>query len=152
MHKDASPFQLTINHDAQGAHAKATGRFVLGRPTDDRLWAPVMTLAVGRVLTLDLCGVVQLDAAGIAVLVRLEEHARRHGGWVRLAAASARVRRLLALTRIDRVLAQGHGYEGPSGQGRASLAESPAGSGLGRMLAQTWPIAHATYEASQACA
>ena len=80
MQRVTLPFQLTVNDDAQGAFVKATGRFVLGRSTDQRLWAPAMTLAAGKVLTLDLCGIVQLDAAGIGMLVGLKQDARKHGG------------------------------------------------------------------------
>lgn len=152
MQRDASRFQLTVHHDAQGACAKASGRFVLGRSTDHRLWAPLMSFAAGKVLTLDLRGVVQLDAAGIGLLVNLQHQARRHGGQLIVAAASARVRRLLTLTRVDRVLTLGKGCLEQASHVRASLTESAVTSSLGRALApRDQPGAPDVYEC-KACA
>jgi anti-sigma B factor antagonist len=58
----------------------------------------------GARLALDLNGVTFIDCAGINVLMATRRRARLEGGSLRVLRASPRVRRLLALTRLDSVL------------------------------------------------
>jgi anti-anti-sigma factor len=56
-------------------------------------------------LVVDLSGVELLDATGLGVLVGVHRRARLQGREVVLCDAGPRVARLLALTRLDRVIA-----------------------------------------------
>jgi anti-anti-sigma factor len=86
---------------------QALGRLVLGHGADWDTWAPVFhTFATGPI-RLDLAGVTELDAAGLGVLARLARRARYRGRACSLVAAPPRVRRLLALTRLDGPLGAG---------------------------------------------
>jgi anti-sigma B factor antagonist len=58
----------------------------------------------GARLTLDLTGVTFIDCAGINVLMAAHRRAQLQGGSLRVLRASPRVRRVLALTRLDSVL------------------------------------------------
>jgi anti-sigma B factor antagonist len=56
-------------------------------------------------LVVDLAGVTLLDATGLGVLVGAHRRAGRHSRRLELHDPPFRIRRLLALTRLDRVLA-----------------------------------------------
>jgi anti-sigma B factor antagonist len=58
----------------------------------------------GARLALDLTGVTFIDCAGINVLLAARRRAQLEGGSLRVLQASARVRRIFALTRLDHVL------------------------------------------------
>jgi anti-sigma B factor antagonist len=58
----------------------------------------------GARLTLDLTGVTFIDCAGIGVLMAVRRRVQLEGGSLRVLRASPRVRRVLALTRLDSVL------------------------------------------------
>jgi anti-anti-sigma factor len=55
-------------------------------------------------LIVDLAACPYLDAAGIGMLLQVHQQARRHGAQLVLRAPSPRLRRNLALARVDRVL------------------------------------------------
>jgi anti-anti-sigma factor len=55
-------------------------------------------------LVLDTARLSFCDAAGIRVMVRARMRADERGGWLRLAAASARLRRLLDILALGRFL------------------------------------------------
>lgn len=55
-------------------------------------------------VTVDLSGVSFLDATGLGVLVGAHRRAGRHGVAFELRDPPHRIRRLLAVTRLDRVL------------------------------------------------
>ena len=103
--KSESTLQVVVTPDALGAYVKASGALLLGSSSHPRLWAPAVAMAAGRVLTLDLCDVARIDAAGIGALVSLKRQLAKEKGELRLASASSRVRRALELTGLDRVLA-----------------------------------------------
>jgi anti-sigma B factor antagonist len=52
-------------------------------------------------LVVDLSAVTFMDASGLTVLLRADHRARRAGGRLRLAAPTARIARLLAITHLD---------------------------------------------------
>ena len=56
-------------------------------------------------LVVDMSGVELLDATGLGVLVGTHRRARAAGRRLVLADATPRVARMLALTRIDRIIA-----------------------------------------------
>jgi anti-anti-sigma factor len=58
----------------------------------------------GARLALDLSGVTFIDCAGINVLLAVRRRAQLEGGSLRVLRASPRVRRVIALTNLDRVL------------------------------------------------
>jgi anti-anti-sigma factor len=58
----------------------------------------------GARLTLDLAGVTFIDCVGINVLLAARRHALLEGGSMRVLRASPHVRRVIALTRLDREL------------------------------------------------
>ena len=58
----------------------------------------------GARLALDLTGVTFIDCAGISVLLAARRRAQLEGGSLRVLRASPRVRRVIALTRLDPVL------------------------------------------------
>src|SRR5262245_50349714 len=100
-----SRVELVVTPDAQGAYVHASGRLMPRASSDLTAWRPALTLAVGRTLTLDLCGVVRMDAAGLGLLATLTVEARRAAGELRLVSAPPRVRRLLEMTGLHRELA-----------------------------------------------
>jgi anti-sigma B factor antagonist len=55
-------------------------------------------------VVLDLAGVSQCDSSGLNLFVKAHRMADQHGGEFRLAAPGPTVRRLLALTNLDRAL------------------------------------------------
>ena len=59
----------------------------------------------GARLALDLDGVTFMDCAGINALLAARRHARLEGGWVRVARASRRARKILMLTGLQREFA-----------------------------------------------
>jgi anti-anti-sigma factor len=101
--------ELVVMPDTQGAYVKASGRFMPRVSSDLTAWTPALSMAVGRTLTLDLCGVVRMDAAGLGLLATLTTEARRSSGDIKLVSAPPRVRRLLEVTGLDRVLADDPG-------------------------------------------
>jgi anti-sigma B factor antagonist len=58
----------------------------------------------GARLALDLAGVTFIDCAGINALLAARRRAQLEGGSLRVLRASPRVRRLIALTRLDAAL------------------------------------------------
>ena len=68
----------------------------------------LLTDAVNRgesKIVLDLSDLGFCDSAGLRLLIQLNERARAAGGWLRLAAPTPSMSRILAMTNLDRVLA-----------------------------------------------
>jgi anti-sigma B factor antagonist len=55
-------------------------------------------------LVADLSGLRFCDCAGLGTLVGIHRDALEHGGWLRLYAPAARMRKLLQITRLSQVL------------------------------------------------
>ena len=66
--------------------------------------------AAGPRVVLRLGGLSFVDCAGIRVLLAAREEARSGGGWQRLEAVPAVVRRVMALTGTDRLLQEDAGF------------------------------------------
>jgi anti-sigma B factor antagonist len=84
-----------------------TGRLIVS-PGEVEI-APLRT-AIGELMTagcvdvaINLAGLTHLDARGLGELVLAMKTARLHGGRLRLVAPSARVARMLVVTRLDTV-------------------------------------------------
>lgn len=56
-------------------------------------------------LVVDLAGVNFCDSTGLGALVRVHRQAQARGGWLRLAAPGAALRRMLEVTNLVRLLA-----------------------------------------------
>jgi anti-sigma B factor antagonist len=87
-----------------GALVALTGRLdVLGAGAAREALHAAVSAGDGR-LVVDLSGVELLDATGLGVLVGAHRRARLDGRELVLRGASARVARLLKVTRLDRVI------------------------------------------------
>ena len=81
------------------------GRLVRGDGADWTTWWSLIASMPRGPVNVDLSAVTTIDAAGAGLLARLAVQAWCHGRELRLVAASARVRRVLALVKLDTVLA-----------------------------------------------
>jgi anti-sigma B factor antagonist len=69
-----------------------------GPRLDDRL-IQLTALGRGRIV-LDAAGLTFCDAVGIRILLRGQDRARAREGWLRLACADRRLRRVLVITKL----------------------------------------------------
>jgi anti-anti-sigma factor len=97
-------FSLTSFREAQRVVVRACGRLILGQGADQDLWAAHVDGTGASNVSLDLSCVNDVDARGLGVLASVVRRARERGTRVTVAAASRVVRRLGAMTRLDRVL------------------------------------------------
>lgn len=81
------------------------GRLVRGDGADWTTWWSLVASMPRGPVNLDLSAVTAIDAAGAGLLARLAVQAWCHGRELRIVAASARVRRVLALVGLDTALA-----------------------------------------------
>lgn len=96
---------LVVHGAVPAARVEVAGDLDIG--TAPRL-AACLTALCGRgyrTVDLDLSRLAFLGAAGLAVFCEATHHLRGCGGHLRLVAVSPRVRRLVALTGLDAVLA-----------------------------------------------
>jgi anti-anti-sigma factor len=82
----------------------AEGRLVFGQGADWEAWSPRAAAVPGRRVRIDLSAVTEIDAAGVGLLARLAVQARCRGRELAVVAASARVRRVLEVVRLDAAL------------------------------------------------
>jgi anti-anti-sigma factor len=94
-------FLLTTRRGERGTVLVALGRLVLGHGARWGAWTPFIEQAARGAVHVDLSGVTQLDAAGLGLLVRVARRIRRQGRDFCIVAAAPRVRRMLALTRLE---------------------------------------------------
>lgn len=55
-------------------------------------------------IVLDLAAVAFCDSTGLGALVRIQQGATAHGGWLRLARPAPVLRRMLEITNLDQLL------------------------------------------------
>jgi anti-anti-sigma factor len=96
--------QFLISTRRGGTVIVALGRLVLGHGARWGAWTPFIEQAARREVYVDLSGITQLDAAGLGLLVRVARRIRRQGRDFCIVAAAPRVRRMLALTRLEKPL------------------------------------------------
>jgi anti-sigma B factor antagonist len=69
---------------------------------------------VGEILV-DLSGCDLLDSVGVGLLLGLHKRARAGGATMSIRCEEDRIRRVLALTEVDRIIPVWSGLEGPTG-------------------------------------
>src|SRR5205814_7156676 len=99
-----------------------------GPPTDD-LQDALLVLAAGERprVVLDLSRVDQCDSSALNLMVQTHRAAAGRGGWLRLVAPVAQVRRTLEITNLTRLLGVYATVADATGQGRV-LASNAGGS------------------------
>lgn len=82
------------------------GRITLGGDSKQLEWAvdKLVTEARKKVI-LDLAGVTSIDSTGIGIIVMSAGKAKKAGGELRVAGASAHVEEVLRMTNIDQLVA-----------------------------------------------
>lgn len=91
---------------ADGVELSVRGRLDAECAGELRLAVAAETRRGVHAITLDLDGVSFLSSAGIRVLFETQREARQAGGDCRITTASPPVRKVLELTRLDRILMQ----------------------------------------------
>jgi anti-anti-sigma factor len=94
----------TMGDERVGVRIPITGRLVLGPRTSWTDWRPLVDAAAGRVLTLEMSRVSQIDAAGLGLLVTLARAMRKRGGRLRLMCAGARQQALIRTVGLGAAL------------------------------------------------
>ena len=107
MTYETSHFRLVKRCLADGAVLKASGRLVLGHGARWSIWAPFLEGSARRV-SVDLCGITNIDAAGLGVLVRVAEETRRRHREFSINASSPALRRMLSVTGLTKPLGVGN--------------------------------------------
>ena len=105
-------FLLITRRGERGTVIVAFGRLVLGHGARWGAWTPFIEQATRGAVYVDLSGITQLDAAGIGLLARVARRIRRQGRDVCIVAAPPRVRRMLAVTRLEKPLASDCRFRG----------------------------------------
>ncbi len=93
-------WQIEQLHDI--AVVRCSGRLVRGA-TLDEFQRRLERLDTARIMVLDLCGVEQVDAGGIGVLLELRRWARQHSAQVKVVNPSPFVRRVLDATHLSSI-------------------------------------------------
>jgi anti-anti-sigma factor len=96
-------FWLAVHREPHRTRIVAGGRLVVGQGAEIALWLPYINAAAGRPIEIDLCGVTEIDARALGLLLELA-YCADGGSTFRFVRASPRVRRLMRLTGLDTVL------------------------------------------------
>lgn len=96
--------RIIVERSTDTAILRCAGRIVTGKEVDT-LKDALVCQADKRVVLLDLAGVEAIDAAGLGLLVFLQNLAYAAGFELQVTNPTRRVRELLELTRLDLVLA-----------------------------------------------
>ncbi len=99
----AATFALRVTGSGPTRRLHAAGRLVRGAGADAPEWDTTHTGEAEHVLV-DLGAVTAIDAGGVGRLLGLRQALARRGSRLTIIAASARVRRVLGLTRLDGIL------------------------------------------------
>ena len=97
-------FGIRTERDGAGVTVHVAGTLVEGQRAERLLWAVrgLVRRGVTR-LVLDLDAVRLIDCAGLGLLVRCGEAARRGGASLRLAGAQGTVRRMLRMSALSEI-------------------------------------------------
>lgn len=87
---------------------RISGRLVID-PRVQPDWRACLAQSKHRDIAVDLAGVTSIDASGLGLIAEIARETRLSGGRLAVVSASPRVRRMLALTRLDAVLDGGVG-------------------------------------------
>ena len=99
----APSFGLRVTSDGATRVMHATGRLVTGAGADAPEWATASALGPSDHVLLDLGDVTAIDAGGVGRLIGLRQTLTRRGARLTIRTASARVRSVLHLTRLDAI-------------------------------------------------
>jgi anti-anti-sigma factor len=94
--------QIKVHNGNEAAILACEGRIVLGQATTALESAAQAVCA--RSVILDLSRVQSVDAAGLGTLLRIKQRVESAGARLRLLNPPPLVRRMLSLTRLDKVL------------------------------------------------
>ena len=100
---------MTLSHRSIGSLTVVSleGRLGVGSDDGDLACLRAVTrdiVAIGSLdVVVNLCGLTQIDARGLGALATMMGAVRTAGGRVTLVAATSRVARMLALTKLDSV-------------------------------------------------
>jgi anti-anti-sigma factor len=96
----------TTVHRPEAYTAVVTVRGPLDLGTKDQLEGVLLAeVSAGmRHIVVDLAGVSFCDSSGLSTLLRVHRQLVTHAGWLRIAAATGQVQRVLQLTNLDRIL------------------------------------------------
>jgi len=100
-----APMQTTLHKDAGIAHLRLSGSFTFAdRQSFAASHYPLLDDGSVCVLHVDLQDVVDIDSAGLGMLLLLGERARRRRKWVALSRAAGKVEALFQLAGMSRRL------------------------------------------------
>ena len=101
-----NPALTTSVHRPEAYTAVVTVRGPLDLGTRDTLEGVLLAEANAgmRHIVVDLAGVPFCDSSGLSTLLRVHRRLGLHAGWLRIAAATGQVQRVLQLTNLDRIL------------------------------------------------
>lgn len=96
----------TMVHRPEAYTSVVTVRGPLDLSTKDTLEQALMVEvdADMRHVVVDLAGVSFCDSSGLSTLLRVHRRLAANSGWLRIAAATGQVQRVLQLTNLDRIL------------------------------------------------
>ncbi|MCC6987364.1 MAG: STAS domain-containing protein [Acidobacteria bacterium] len=100
----------------------AAGRLVAGAGADAPAWAATSALVQLEHVLMDLGGVTAIDAGGVGAIVALRQTLARRGTRLTIIGASARVRCVLHLTRLDAIFGIVSGRDGGAAAGLCRCA------------------------------
>ena len=95
---------LNISRTGDIAFVRCRGSIVFGEEADELRGAILSLLKETKRIVLNLAWVVRIDSSGLGTLVASFISARHRGAEIKLASLSPRARRLLTLTKMDRLL------------------------------------------------
>jgi anti-sigma B factor antagonist len=94
---------LDISRTGDIAVVRCRGRIVFGEEADDLRRVVLSLLKETQRIVLNLVSIEYIDSSGLGTLVASFISARHRGAEIKFAALSPRARRLLTITRVDRL-------------------------------------------------
>jgi anti-sigma B factor antagonist len=95
---------LDVSRTGDIAVVRCRGRIVFGEEADELRGVILSLLKETKRIVLNLAWVVYIDSSGLGTLVASFISARHRGAEIKFAALSPRARRLLTITKMDRLL------------------------------------------------
>jgi anti-anti-sigma factor len=108
-HNPHMTFQADCVRHADQVMLRFSGRLMVDPEDGPPGWTDCVDRAASPVVSIDLGGVTGIDASGLGLLAEVARAVRGQGRRLSLIAANPRVRRLLALTRLDTLVEGGVG-------------------------------------------
>ena len=94
---------LDVSRTGDVAVVRCRGRIVFGEETDELRGLILSLLKETNRIVLNLAWVVYMDSSGLGTLVASFISARHRGAEIKFAAVAPRARRLLTITKVDRI-------------------------------------------------